>query len=394
LTPTHRPGPLRVAALCAFQFPAPQGSQVYAGQQALALRQTGLDVELFCYGRGAGDPPPALPLQRAPAWATPRSYRAGPKPRKPVADLALVWTLLREHRRRAFDVLLAHNAEAALLALAVRARTGIPCVYVAHTLLGVELRCYAPARLGSTADRLGARIDQQLARRSDAVLALSEDARSALLPHTDRPVVQIPPGLDPRPAPRQDAVREMCRRHGLTPGGFALYAGNLDAYQDLASLQQAAVQLRDVPLVVATHAPPRRLDPLRVLRVPDAESARTLSFGAALAVAPRRHVGGFPIKLLNYMEASLPIVARAEQGLGLAHGRDAWLVAPRASPAEFAHALQTLFADRERAGRLGRAGRARLEGHHHWPDLAARTDALLREVCSAPQYAPAASKSG
>ncbi|MGE4652157.1 MAG: glycosyltransferase family 4 protein [Myxococcota bacterium] len=394
MPPIHRPDPLRVAALCAFQFPAPQGSQVFAGQQALALRRAGLDVELFCYGRGAGDPPPALPLQRAPAWSTPRSYRAGPKLRKPLADLALGWMLLRAHRRRAFDVVLAHNAEAALLALALRARTGIPCVYVAHTLLGVELRCYAPARLGGTADRLGAQLDQQLARHSDAVLALSENARKALLPHTDRPVVQIPPGLDPGPAPHQDAVREMSRRHGLSPGGFALYAGNLDAYQDLASLQQAAAQLRGLPVVVATHGPPRRLDPLRVLRVPDAESVRTLSFGAALAVAPRRHVGGFPIKLLNYMEASLPIVARAEQDLGLTHDRDAWLVAPHASPTDFAHALRTLFADPERARRLGRAGRAHLEGHHHWPDLAARTHALLREVCNAPQHPRVPRESG
>lgn len=387
---THRSARLRVAALCAFQFPAPQGSQVLAGQQALALRGAGLDVELFCYGRGAGDPPPDLPLHRSPAWTAPRSYRAGPKPLKPVADLALARTLLRAHRSQPFDVLLAHNAEAALLALTLRARTGIPCVYVAHTLLGVELRCYAPRVLRHSADRLGAGIDAQLARRADAVLALSKDAHSALTPHTRKPVVWVPPGLHPRPPPSREAVARSCRLHGLEPGAFALYAGNLDAYQDLDSLQQAARLLERLPLVVATHAPPRRLDPLRVLHVREAERVRELSFGAALAVAPRRHMGGFPIKLLNYMEASLPMVVCAEQSAGLVHDRDAWLVSPGGNPAELAHALQSLFADPERARRLGRAAHARLEGHHRWPALAARTEALLREVHAVRPQRPAA----
>jgi len=349
----------------------------------MALREAGLDVELFCYGRGAGQPPPALPLRRTPAWTAPRSYRAGPKPRKPLADLALFWRLLGEHRRRPFDIVLAHNAEAALLALALRTRTGTPCVYVAHTLLGVELRCYAPARLRNAADRLGAGLDGQIAGRADAVLALSEDARCALAPHSRKSVVWIPPGLDPRPAPSREAVARSCGQHGLTPGRFALYAGNLDVYQDLDSLREAGRQLDGLPVVVVTHARARRLDPLRVVHVREAEQARELSFGAAVAVAPRLHVGGFPIKLLNYMEASLPIVARAEQPAGLVHDRDAWLVAPGGGPTELARGLRELFSDPHRADRLGRAARARLEAHHRWPALAQRTHALLSSVCEA-----------
>ena len=390
MSPTDPPPSLRVAALCAFQFPAPQGSQVYAGQQALALREAGVDVELFCYGRGAGLPAPELPLWRTPAWTVPSSYRAGPKARKPLADLALFQVLLREHRRRPFDGVLAHNAEAALLALALRARSGIPCLYVAHTLMGVELRCYAPAGLRGPADRLGAAIDHQLARRADGVLALSEDTRSALAPHTRKPVVRIPPGLDRRAPPSPQAVERSCHLYGLEPGTFALYAGNLDRYQDLDCLREAAHRLGDRPLVVVTHAPARQLAPLRVLQVREAERVRELSFGAALAVSPRRITGGFPIKILNYMEAALPIVARVEQSVGLVHDRDAWLVGPGGSSEELAHGLRVLFEDPERARRLGRAARARLEAHHRWPELAQRTRVLLGEVCRKPPARPSA----
>jgi len=374
---------LRVAALCAFQFPAPQGSQVYAGQQAVALRAAGLDVELFCYGRGTGNPPPDLPLRRSPAWTAPHSYRAGPKLRKPLADLALLRTLVDAHRRDPFDVVLAHNAEAALLGLALRSHSGVPCVYVAHTLLGIELRCYAPPGLRRTADRLGDQIDRQLAARADAVLALSEQAHSALEAHSASPVVCIPPGLEPGPPPSREAVSRTCGHHGLVPGHFALYAGNLDSYQDLDSLREASRQLEGLPVVVATHAPARALAPLRVVHVGEAERVRELSFGASMAVVPRRYVGGFPIKLLNYMEASLPIVARAEQGTGLVHDRDAWLVARGGGAAELAHGLRVLASDPERAKRLGRAARTRLETHHQWPGLAQRTETLLRAVCEA-----------
>jgi glycosyltransferase involved in cell wall biosynthesis len=374
---------LRVAVLGAFPFPLPQGSQVFARDQACALQRAGADVRLLCYGRGRGPAPAELALERIPGWLSPRRLRAGPSPGKPLADAALVALTLASHRRRPFEVVLAHNAEAALVALCARPLTGVPVLYVAHTLLRHELASYGPRGLRAGLDGLGRALDAWIARRADGVIALCAEAGRALAAAPGARVEVIPPGLEPGPAPGADRVARSCGRFGLEPGRYALYAGNLDAYQNLRELDLAARELAELPVIVATHAtdaPPLRA--LRVLRV-DRDEARELCYGAAVALLPRRHPGGFPIKLLNYLEAARPVVAYAGSAPGLEHDRSAWLVSPEQGARGLAQAVRRLLADPERARRLGQAARALLEAQHAWPELAARTLAFARSVRSA-----------
>jgi glycosyltransferase involved in cell wall biosynthesis len=338
-------------------------------------------VTLFCYGAGSGPEPAGLPLVRIPGVLSPGRLRAGPSLGKPLADAALVAALVRAQRARPFDVALAHNGEAGLVALCARAATGLRFVYVAHTLLGLELSSYAPAAARPALDRLGAQLDRLLASRADGVLALSAEAAKQLGRNARGPLAVIPPGADPAPAPSPESVARTCARFGLTPGSFVLYAGNLDAYQELPELAAAARVLEPLPVVVATQqaqgdAPP----PLRVLRATSFEEERALVCGAAVAVLPRRIPGGFPVKLLNYMEAGRAIVAHAVAASALEHDREAWLMAPGASPEDFAHAVQALVRDPERAARLGSGARAALAARFGWPALAERTLALCRAV--------------
>jgi len=374
---------VRLALVGAFAFPFPQGSQVYARDQALALAAAGADVTLFCYGRGEGSTPAGIERVRIPRALSPRRLRAGPSLGKPVADAALVAALVRAHRSRPFDLALAHNGEAAFACLAARAATDLPVLYVAHTLLGLELSSYAPAWLRPALDRIGWRLDRVLAERCDGVLALSPEAGKRLGGDARGPLAVIPPGLDAAPPPSAAAIAQACERFGLAPGRFALYTGNLDAYQDLADLARAARRVAPLPVVVATHAekgmPP---SPLRALRLASAEEGRALTYAAVLAVLPRRIAGGFPIKLLNYMEAGRAIVAHARVGDALEHGHSAWLLAPGAGEQELAAAIRALAGDPARAARLGRAARATLEAHFAWPKLAERTLALCESVRS------------
>jgi len=367
--------------VAALPFPVPQGSQVYVREQVLALGRAGATTTLLCYGRGAGSTPEGIECLRVPRVLSPRRTAAGPSLVKPLADAALAALLVSAHRRLRFDAVLAHNAEAALAALAARRFTRVPVVYVAHTLWAFELGCYAPPALARPAGSLGERIDGALAARADAVLALSDAAARRLAPFARGPVCVIPPGLETRPPPARDEQQRACARAGVEPGRFALYAGNLDRYQELGDLEGAARALPGISVLVATHAAPRRRPgALRFARVADASEARALTFAAAVAVLARRRPGGFPIKLLNYMEASRPIVARRDVAEGLEDGVSAWLVDPDAGPQALADAIHALVADSERAARLGAAGRARLEARHSWPELAARTLALAAEA--------------
>ncbi len=350
-------------------------------EQLEALARAGSEPTLLCYGNGSGPLPEGIACLRVPAALSPRRTRAGPSAAKLLADPALALLLARAHRRQPFDAVLAHNAEAALAALAVRRILRRPVVYVVHTLLGEELECYAPPSLARAATALGTRVDRALATRADGVLVLCEAAAARLAPFARGPLCVIPPGLEPRPPPAQQDCERACARAGVRPGGFALYAGNLDRYQDLDELERAARAVPELPLLVATHeAPPSSRSALRFVRVADAAEARALLFAAALAVLPRRRPGGFPIKLLNYMEAARPIVAHHEVADGLEHAVSAWLIAADAGPDALAAALRGLSADPALAARLGAQARALLAQRHAWPALAQRTLSLVAET--------------
>ncbi|NNL64701.1 MAG: glycosyltransferase [Myxococcales bacterium] len=112
---------------------------------------------------------------------------------------------------------------------------------------------------------------------------------------------------------------------------------------------------------------------------------RALLHGCALALLPRRRAGGFPIKLLNYLEAGRPVVAHAEVADGLVHGETAWLLPAEAGPAEWATAILEVLSEPERADALGAAGRRHLLARHAWPDLAKRTLSLLSESGASPR---------
>jgi len=375
---------VRLALVGAFPFPLPQGSQVYFAEQAGALRAAGAEVVLVTYGRGAGAPPVAaaeLPVVRVPRALTPHRLASGASPAKPVADAALAAALCRAHRRHRFDAVLAHNAEAALAALAVRRWLRRPVVYVAHTLWAHELPSWTPGLgpLGARLGPLGAFLDARLARHADGVLAVSEAGARALAPHARGPLAAIPPGLAPGPDPDPLTVAEACRRRGLEPGRFALYVGNLDAYQSLDTLAGAAARLA-APVVAVTHGAGRAPAPLRTVAADDAGEARRLLYSAGAALLPRRAPGGFPVKLLNYLEARRPVALRADLAEGLVHRRSAWLVADDAGPREWAAAIGALLADPGAAARLGAAGRRRLEQAHDPAALAARTLSLLEAV--------------
>jgi len=363
---------MRLALVGAFPFPSLQGSQVYLAEQRAALERAGAEPVLLTY-----------PDTRF--WR--RLDRSGPSFAKPFADAALLGALLRAHRQAPIDVALAHNAEAAVAAILARAWTGVPVIYVAHTILRHELSSYAPKSWRAFLDPIGGRIDTWIARRADGIIALSEDAR-ALLEHCATCRIEvIPPGLDPEAPPPEDERQHACRAIGVDPGRFVLYAGNLDGYQDLELLDAAAglCSAEGISFVVATHDArdaAQRLRNLRVVERPTFPEIRALHYAAGALVLTRRRPGGFPIKLLNYMEAGRPIVAFGHIAPGLDDGVNACLLDESSGAEELADAIRSLWKRPERGEELGRAARAHLLSHHGWRGLAERTLAFATALAS------------
>jgi glycosyltransferase involved in cell wall biosynthesis len=367
---------MRLALIGAFPFPLLQGSQVYLAGQANALETAGAECERLTYA--------SLPPLLAPAHA-----RSGPSFKKPLADAALTTALIAAHRRQPFDVVLAHNSEAAVAAILARATIRVPVVYVAHTILRYELSAYGPSRWRPALDRIGSAIDGWITRRSDGIIALSEDARSLLASKAHCAIAVIAPGLDDTPAPDAEMRRRVCQSANLSPGGFTLYAGNLDVYQDL-DLLDAAASLSGtdrLPIVVATHDArdgSSRYPNLRIIELDAFDEVRALHFAAQSLVLTRRRRGGFPIKLLNYMEAGRPIVAFGRIAPGLEDGVSACLLDDDAGPEQLSRALRMLAAQPGLAASLGAAARKQLCDRHRWPRLAEQTLRFVDSVRRSP----------
>lgn len=381
---------MRAAVLGAFPFPYPQGSQTFVTDHARALVRSGVELQLFTYGRGIGELPADIECIASPRWLSPKAMRSGPTLSKFAADAGLLSTYLDRARERPFDVAFAHNAEAAMVALAARLRCKTPVIYVAHTILRHELSAYGPPSLAPVLWRVGGVIDRFIARRVDGIVALCDDAKRDLASIARGPVEIIPPGLDPEPEPDASQVALACARHAVAPGDYALYCGNLDRYQDLDLLAHAATKMRDdegAPrIVVATHdtssipASFAGVAKLSCVEVADFAEMRALVAGAQSVVLTRRRRGGFPIKLLNYMEARKPIVAFEGVAQGFEHMRNAWLLEPDAGADQLAEALRTLAAQDALRSSLGAGARLLLESSHRWEPLTQRTRALAERV--------------
>ena len=376
--------------LGAFPFPYPQGSQIFVTDHTRALVRGGVEAQLFSYGSGLGEVPKDLDCVASPSWLSPVAMRSGPTLAKIPADAGLLATYLRAARAQKFDVAFAHNAEAAMIALAARAHVNVPVIYVAHTILRHELSAYGWPVVGSMLAEVGGVIDRFIGRRVDGIVALCDDAKRDLAPIARGPVEVIPPGLDVGEEACASEVASACSHHGLALGEYALYCGNLDGYQDLDLLAQAAALMSkgggDPKVVVATHdatALPVSfygVANLSCIEVENFAQMRALIAGAQSVVLCRQRRGGFPIKLLNYMEASKAIVAFQGIAPGFEHRESAWLLEEDAGAPQLAEALRALASNVSLRETLGQGARSLVETHHSWESLTHRTCALAETV--------------
>lgn len=308
---------LHVAAL---PYPSPQGTQAAIRMMLRATREAELGHELLVYGYGveSGDTE-GFRVHRAPRIAPSGSLRSGPSWSKVLDDAGLLHATRRLARGRP---VIAHHVEAALAAVLAGAR---PLVFVAHTALGAELPMYLSpgtrsALLESISSSAGERLDVWLARRADAVAAISPLLAERLRRASGREVTYLPiPWPVPPPIDPEERVRARAEL-GIAPDeDVILYVGNLDAYQGLESLFGAMERLRASrprARLVAMTASAGALPPGTLRLSPSDERARRRVYAAASVVAvPRRLAAGVPVKLLDALSRGARVVTTSA-GLG------------------------------------------------------------------------------
>lgn len=427
---------MRLLLVGAFPYPLWQGSQVYFQEQAIALRDAGAEVELLTYASGNRDFEGAdralagFVHHSPPAWTAPGRLRSGPSWAKPMADLALTRrlndALASSSEANHFDAVLTHHSEGALAGLWARQCPLVPRIYCVHTLLENELSAYLEGhsglsgRTGAVAHRLAARgldsagrgIDRFLARRVDGWISLTQASGRVMRQYSNQPGARIAPPIPGIRGRRSDPeVVEGVARLDLEAGEYFLYSGNLDGYQEIPVLAEAAALLRSrasqpgappdgsgnqtdrvdetAPvIVVASHdaeaeARIRTMPGLTFRAVRSSADMSTLLRGARANLVMRRAEGGYPIKLANAHAAGTPSIVFRDREWGLTDGVDC-LVAGLDRPAEnLARAITRLDQDASLAERLGAGARSLHRSQHDPPIVAERTLKLIEQVIAA-----------
>ena len=93
------------------------------------------------------------------------------------------------------------------------------------------------------------------------------------------------------------------------------------------------------------------------------------------------YIDSLPIKMFEYMSAELPVIA-SDFSLwrGIVERHDCGLCVDPADPAAIAAAIRSLIDDPARVRKAGRAGRAAVLAHYHWPLAEAELLALYRAL--------------
>ncbi len=360
----------RIAMVGACPYPVPQGSQVYLKDTALALKRYGHEVRLVVYGHAFGPDSGGLTLHRGVRLPLVNRTAAGPSLVKPLLDLDLVFTLRCVVRNERIEIVHTHNYEALLVALAAGCR---PIVYHAHNAMSDELPYFFPG--SGLVGRAGAWIDRTFPRRADHTIVPHDRLGQYLVEcgcETDR-VTTVEPAADV-------GMFDPCETsHGTPP---VLYAGNLDAYQNLDLLARAMKRVRrtvpTVEFLVATHQR-RPVEGATIITIDSpAGLHRAMSIEAVFA-CPRVSWSGYPIKLLNAMSAAMAVVACESAAYPLTHEHDG-LIVPDDDEAAFADALIRLIDDPELRRRLGRNARDTVTKRHRPEQTAQRISEVYARV--------------
>jgi glycosyltransferase involved in cell wall biosynthesis len=385
-----REAPLCIAVVAACPFPDRRGTPVRIQRLAEGLQQRGHEVHVVTYPHGAGPVAEGLVVHRVARAGTRDKGAPGPSTSKLlVLDPLLARLLRRLLRTQSIDLVHAHHYEGLLVALAARPGSGVPIVYDAHTLLEAELPSYGPRVPAWAKKAVGGRLDRWLPAKADHVIAVSDAIRDTLLAETrlgEDEVTTVSNGVE---CELFDASAAAGERRGPP---VVVFAGNLASYQGIDVLLEAFREVRarrsDVRLRIVTESSFGPYEErARALGIRDAidlvvtgfEDVPALLASADVAVNPRMDCRGIPLKLLNYMAASKPVVSFAGSAPGVEQGVNGWLVAS-GDVAGFAHGVLTLLEDPARARQIGERARRHVEARHSWLAMSEAAEGVFRAL--------------
>ncbi|MEO1583956.1 MAG: glycosyltransferase [Planctomycetota bacterium] len=373
-----QPG-LSVLLLAPQPFYIERGTPIAVRAAAETLARAGHRVDLLVYHLGDDiDLPEGVRVIRIPPVLGVKQMRPGPT----VAKLRCLWgfhkTASRLVRQNRYD--LVHAVEdGVFVALRLQKRHGLPFVYDMDSLMSEQVA--SKPGVGGIAGALFVTLETAAVRNSIHCLCVCphlKDIASRDAPDDKLTVLTDFPLVDPKP-PEADVRDRVDRAHGESRL-VAAYVGNLEPYQGVGDMLEAARLLDDDAAErVQLHiygGPPDAMDEMRS-HYDDLVQAGVVEFcgsipvdrlgevlgSADILLSPRKVGTNTPMKLYGYLASGKPVLATSilshTQVLDETHAE---LVEP--VPAALAEGLTRLIQDEGRRSRLGRAGAALVEARH------------------------------
>jgi len=316
----------------------------------------------------------------------------------PIADLRAAAAIDGIVRRWRPQVVHTHLAKAGAIGRAVAQTHRVPVVV--HTFHGHVLQEY----FGNLTNRAFATAERALAKRTDALLAVSPQVRDDLLGMGIGTPAQwhvIPVGIELDDLVRDRPSRDAARRHLNLPLDAPIVGcvGRLVPIKDHGTFLDAAVRLlRDRPDVTFAIAGDgelreglkqraRQLLGDRVVFLGWVEDLRSL-YAAFDVVALTSRLEGTPVSLIEAAAAGKPVVATRVGGVRevVRDGETGLLVSPE-DPVSVAASLLALLDDPQGARRMGAEGTAWVTGRFSARRLAQDLAALYAELLDRKDHA-------
>jgi glycosyltransferase involved in cell wall biosynthesis len=281
--------------------------------------------------------------------------------------------------------------------LSLPARRGFPAVVTIHDLAPL---IWPAHYLRLPYSRIGHAWQYALARRADAVIAVSEATKQDVVERLGVPddrVAVVPEAVDSefRP-PSADAGRALARARFAVPDRYIVYVGQFDPRKNVGGLLRAfagaAERDTDLRLVIvgelgklsshlrdalATERAPRE----RVIVTGFVDDATLAAlYAGAECLLHAAFLEGFGLTALEALAASTPVVGYAGGAVAEVVG-DAGLLVPSGDEAALGSALGRFLGDA--ALRASLRGRARVRASaFSWDRAAAETLAVYRRVAA------------
>lgn len=392
--------PVRVVMVAACPFPANHGTPAAIRELALHLAKQGNEVHVVTYPQYEDIPVDGLHIHRVRVpFIKPGPVSIGPSFERILYDALLIPKLVQVIRRYRIGVIHAHNYEATMAGAVAKWLTRRPLIYNGVTAMADELPSYRFIRPDALARWIGKVLDYTVPRVSDLLMVLSDELKDYLvqLGNPPKKVLVVPPGVELDWLASGDGrkARDKLGLRGETP--IVMYTGALESFQRVDYLLQAMAQVikqsPEAMLVIVGNIKNPRAQEAHLAMAAELGISSQLLFvesapieelpdylaAADIAVVPRPSCPGYPIKLLNYMAASKPVVSFAGSAKSLCHQYSGY-VASNDDVEDLAKGIVIFLENPDVAKIMGKRARASLEGVFDWPTLAAGVAETYRQL--------------